>query len=139
MPRYQFDLVADVATATALVQLAMESASQFSFRIVEEGPIKVIEGPKTRGHTYVKGTSVIDEVWKLCHASTQSKTTKARIRQVIERLGFSPNSGGPAMSLLCLTGLFERTPDGIRMLSDKTTLEQALEASAKKRTEWKKK
>jgi hypothetical protein len=124
MPRYQFDLTTDEATASSLVQLAMGACTAFSFRMVEDDkPQKVIEAPKKLRH-YVKGKTTHGEIFELCRTSLNNTASRARMLSVFERVGWSPHSVHTAINRLISTGLFESYKDGIRMLSDKTTLEQ---------------
>lgn len=131
MPRYQFDFETDEQTAASLVSLCLGACTSLSFRMVEPASQQVL--PPSNGRTgkpvhRVKGTSTVAEIFKLCATNANNSATRARIEQVFARLGFRETSIGPAISRMALTDLFEKHKDGIRMLSDKTTLEQVLAA-----------
>lgn len=118
MPRYQFDLTADVATATALVQLAMETATNFSFKIVEEDAEPVSRRGNGVKHR-VPGHTTHGEIFELCRVSPNNTVKRARVEQTFKRMGWKPNGITGTLARLKSTGKFEVLTNGDIRLTDK--------------------
>lgn len=118
MPRYQFDLTADVATATALVQLAMETATNFSFKIVEEDAEPVSRRGNGVKHR-VPGHTTHGEILELCRVSPNNTVKRARAEQTFKRMGWNPSGITAACARLKSTGKFEVLDNGDIRMTDK--------------------
>lgn len=125
MPRYIFKMTADKETATALVQLAMDTATHVSIEMVEEDEPQAV----AKRHHRPPGRTSHGEILALCLASVTRTASRARMSQALGRLGFSDGTVKAAISKLRATKKFEDYGNGgLKLLDDRTTEWQLSEA-----------
>ncbi len=127
MPRYIFEMTCDASTATALVQLAMETASEVAIRTVVEEPAS-----NGRHNKRIAGHTTHGDLLELCRAAANHTVTVAKAEAHFRKMGWNPKGVSPARSRLVSTGKVEMLPNGSIRLTDPSFTAEQLNAIMRK-------
>lgn len=111
MPRYRIDFTAESQTAKAVMEIMIDQVSDFTMSIVEDQHTEQTGGPKRQRARREIGTTGHGRVFELAK-SLGGTVSRARVKQMLQRLGYNDNSLSAILTRLKAAGVAELTEDG---------------------------